>query len=1239
MKRSVLSLLLVFILLLSLCPAGVAADTYCISVYLDGSKEACGDGSSPENAVNSLTAAYACLYANQAFRTSSEASALLILCGDVTQKESFLPELYHKGKLTISSEQDAVLHLGELGGGKRLYLQFPGPTRLKDLTLDLLSATHNDPVTVYAGWDFTAEDSFVITRKGEIITAEDTDCYFNLRGGYRSDTAMVDDISLQLYGGIYRSVTAGSDRHSVGNVELVLDQMASVSAYLECGAVQSQSIGDIHLRIGKNQQIDTVYLYSHLKQNSDATMGSLTMDIYGNIFSFQVQRNDSVGDARAIRNGDLTVNLHPGGSISALGTDYSLETGRCYITGDTVLNVLSYDGRSIYGLSHYDQVLLHGEGAVFPDDLPDGLSVLGYRGNLGLDLSQVSSIAILENSDISYLYEFPADLPISIEEGSVLRLSRERNLLLPSSESGNVVFLDDSPNTASPVLWIDFEGDQTLDRSSFANHGMITGTVKYAEGYDGGTALSIHNPFGEKALNYLTASDLNGVDLSKDSYTVLFQYRAVCGGMDQWCGSSKEVAPDSDPDFRRLLAGGNLLSTGEFTLAHLPQNAYLTAKLGSASTAGIYQLQDGRWHMIAVSFDREDKCRIYVDDIPVASLERSDNITHANALILGADASGSYGLGNGLIDDLKVYAYALSPEQIAKESLYRESRGLIYEIHRYSEDLDISYSSELISEINRFSALLSAQTPIERLYDRFIELRTMFHLELEKVNETYDLALALISDIHIGQVGDAYAQNLSRVFDDFSSIPNLKGLVIPGDFADNSTSAAVEAAFDSLDSLLKDQKTLQVFAAYGNHEVRYISEQECFNTGAVQFWEELQSYIDRSSNATLDSVCNFSYAMTFEGYHFLILNTDNPGQYGNVATSDDPNADPIRRGMYFEEKTLRWIEKLLYYYDQDENPVFVIGHFPFADSVPFSGYSTDPLKDNSIGDQGAEIANIFGRHDKLIYICGHLHSGLGVSTPVTVKSNNGGAFTQINLPSLKASPRGYMGSAASWYLFASENEILLRARDFEQGDWLTEYDTLIYPLRAEECEDNNTCISEAFSDVPDQSWYHRELDEAIHMGWIKGMSTTAFEPDTSIDRAMLVTVLYRAVGEPDYTSACPFIDVLPNAYYYDAVCWAAEKGIVKGISETEFAPTHFATREMIAVVLHRIASLPEADHLPAFTDSDQISAYAIEAITWAAKEGIFTGYPDGSFRPGVPMSRAELVAVLVRSLYLFVSEL
>lgn len=1237
MKRRVLCLLLVFVFLLSLCPVGVAADTYCITVYLDGSKEACGDGSSPENAVNSLMAAYACLYNNQEFRTSSQASGLLVICGDVTQKESFLPELFHEGKLTISSEQDAVLHLGELGGGKRLYLQFPGPTRLKDLTLDLLSATQKDPVTVYAGTDFTAEESLAVTRRGKSITAEDTDCYFNLRGGYRLDSAVVDDISLRLYGGTYRSVTAGSDHHSIGDVELVLDQRASVSVFLECGAVQSQSIGDIHLSLGKNQQIDTVYLYSHLKQNTDATMGSLTMDIYGNISSFQPQRNDSAGDARAVRNGDLTVNLHPGGSISALGTDYSIETARCNITGDSVLNVLSYDGRSIYGLSHYDRVLLLDEDAAFPENLPDGLTVCGYRGDLGLDLNQVPSISILDNSDISYINEFPAELSISIEEGSVLRLSRERNLHLPSSESGNVVFLDDSLNAVSPILWIDFEGDKTLDRSGFANHGVIAGTAEYVEGYDGGTALSLHNPFGEKAINYLTASDLNGVDLSKDSYTVLFQYRALCGGMDQWSGSNKEVAPNIGLNFHQLLAGGNLLSAGDFTLAHLPQNAYLTAKLGNASTSGIYQLQDGRWHMIAVSIDREDKCRIYVDDIPVASLERSDNKAYPNNLILGADAFGSYGLGNGLIDDLKVYSFALSPEQIAKESLYRESRALIHEIHRYSEDLDISYSMEFISEVNSFSVLLSAQTPAGQLYDRFKELRAMFHLELDKVNLTYDLGLALISDVHIGQVGDAYAQNLACVFDDFTNIPNLKGVVIPGDFADNSTSAAVEAAFDSLDLLLKDQKPLQVFGAYGNHEVRYISEQECYNTGAVQFWEELQPYIDGNADATLDSVCNYSYAMTFCGYHFLILNTDNPGQYGNAAISDDPNADPIRRGMYFEEQTLRWIEKLLNYYDQGENPVFVIGHFPFADSVPFSGYSTDPLKDNSIGDQGPEIANIFGRHDKLIYICGHLHSGLGISSPVTVRSNNGGSFTQINLPSLKASPRGYMGSTASWYLFASEDEILLRARDFEQGKWLTEYDSLIYPLRAGGCKDSNTCPSAAFFDVTDQSWYHRELDDAIQMGWVKGMSTTAFEPDTTIDRAMLVTVLYRAVGEPDYTSSCPFIDVLPNAYYYDAVCWAVETGIVKGISETEFAPTHFASREMIAVILHRMANLPESDHLPPFTDSDQISAYAREALAWAAKDRIFTGYPDGSLHPGAPMSRAELVAVLVRSLYLFVS--
>lgn len=1236
MKRILLPLLLILALLLSFCPSGLASDTYCITVYLDGSNEFCGDGSSPEQAVNSLAAAYECLSANQEFFNSSQASGLLILCGDLVQNESFLPEDFHKGKLTISSESDSVLHLGESGGGNRLNIQFPGPTCLKDLTINLLSATQKDPVTIYAGTDFTAEESFVLTRRGRVVTANDTDCYFNLRGGYRIAPTVVDDISLRLYGGAYRSITAGSDRHDTGDVELILDHKASVSVFLECGAVQSRSIGDVHLTLGKDQQVDTLYLYSHLKQDSDAVMGSLTMDIYGNVSSLQPQRNHSSGKARAVINGDLTMNLHPGGTISALGTDYALKTEQCVIAGDAVLNVFSYDGKSLYGLSHYDRVTLLGKDTALLTDQKEGVSVCGYEGDLGLELGGIAAVQILGSSDVSYLYEFPSDLPVFVEEGSVLRLSRERNMHLPTFASGNVVFLDTSSDPVSPVLWIDFE-EEIIDRSGFANQGVISGLADYVEGYDGGTALAIHNSFGEKAQNYLSIRDLKGVDLSGDNYTILFQYRADCGGMDQWTGSGKEVDPNIGLNFQQLRAGGTLLSAGRFTLAHLPQNAYLTAALGDMSVGGMYQLQDGRWHMIAVTINQRENCRIYVDDIPVATLEIPEHSPYSNDLAIGADLFGSYGLGKGRIDDLKVYPCALTPLQIAEECLFRQSRTLLHEIRRYGETFEINFSEELSSGMEELASLLTESSSAEYRYEKYQELRTLFHTELERENEAYDMGLALISDVHIGKVGDAHAQAFGRVFDDFANIPNLKGVVIPGDFADNSTSTAVEAAFDSLDLLMGDQTSLQVFAAYGNHEVRYISEQECFNTGAVQFWEELQSYFHTSDDVRLDSVCNYSYAMTYNGYHFLILNTDNPGQHGNAATSDDPNADPIRRGMYLERSTLQWIEKLLTYYDLDEYPVFVIGHFPFADSVPFSGYSTDPLKDNSIGDQGPELANIFGRHDKLVYICGHLHSGLGISGPVTIQAENGGSFSQINLPSLKASPRGYMGSTASWYLFAAKDKILLRARDFLRGEWLTEYDAILYPISADKCSGDDTCPSGSFSDVAEQSWYHHQLDAAIQMGWIKGMSHSTFEPDISIDRAMLVTVLYRAAGEPKYTSTSPFLDVSPNAYYYHAVCWAAEKGIVKGISETQFAPNQPASREMIAVILHRMANLPKSDTLPPFTDAEQISFYAREALAWAAKEKIFTGYPDGSLRPGAPMSRAELVAVLVRSIYLFLS--
>ena len=151
-----------------------------------------------------------------------------------------------------------------------------------------------------------------------------------------------------------------------------------------------------------------------------------------------------------------------------------------------------------------------------------------------------------------------------------------------------------------------------------------------------------------------------------------------------------------------------------------------------------------------------------------------------------------------------------------------------------------------------------------------------------------------------------------------------------------------------------------------------------------------------------------------------------------------------------------------------------------------------------------------------------------------------------------------------------------------------------------------------------------------------GMGGAKFQPDTEMSRAMLVTVLYRIAGEPSVKGTAPFRDVEKNSWYTNAVIWAAENGIVKGVNTTTFAPNDQITREQIVTILYRFAKFrgldvgDTTDLAKKFTDAARVSDYAKEALSWAVAVGIINGMPDNTIAPQNSATRAEVATILMR---------
>lgn len=173
-----------------------------------------------------------------------------------------------------------------------------------------------------------------------------------------------------------------------------------------------------------------------------------------------------------------------------------------------------------------------------------------------------------------------------------------------------------------------------------------------------------------------------------------------------------------------------------------------------------------------------------------------------------------------------------------------------------------------------------------------------------------------------------------------------------------------------------------------------------------------------------------------------------------------------------------------------------------------------------------------------------------------------------------------------------------------------------------------------FADIEDGQWYFDAVQYVFEKGMMTGMTPTDFCPDVTTNRGMIVTMLYRLEGEPAAGPA-GFADVPDGEWYADAVAWAEANNIVSGISRTSFAPLAPITRQQMAAILYRYAGYKGYDtggsaSLSGYTDILQIEAYAVPAMQWANAEGLITGTSPATLDPAGDATRAQVAAILMR---------
>lgn len=184
----------------------------------------------------------------------------------------------------------------------------------------------------------------------------------------------------------------------------------------------------------------------------------------------------------------------------------------------------------------------------------------------------------------------------------------------------------------------------------------------------------------------------------------------------------------------------------------------------------------------------------------------------------------------------------------------------------------------------------------------------------------------------------------------------------------------------------------------------------------------------------------------------------------------------------------------------------------------------------------------------------------------------------------------------------------------------------------------STCPSVRFADLgslfPEA---HEAVDFMVANGYMNGMAQTAFGPHVELNRAMMVTILYRIAGNPAVDGTPAFTDVPAGEFYSDAVVWATSNGITNGVTEKLFAPGRELTRTELVTFLYRFAGVMGYDRsastdLSGYTDAAEILDYADEAFSWAVAAGVIKGTTETTLDPMATTTRAQICLMVYRLL-------
>lgn len=248
----------------------------------------------------------------------------------------------------------------------------------------------------------------------------------------------------------------------------------------------------------------------------------------------------------------------------------------------------------------------------------------------------------------------------------------------------------------------------------------------------------------------------------------------------------------------------------------------------------------------------------------------------------------------------------------------------------------------------------------------------------------------------------------------------------------------------------------------------------------------------------------------------------------------------------------------------------------------------------------------------------------GSSVVVTVDADEGYVFKSISITDNAGNKVPYTVSGNRYTFIMPRSKVTV---------------TAAFQADETKCDGGSDCLAYDFGDVNANHWFHGAVDYVLEHGMMASVSAEQFAPSMTTSRSMIVTILYSMEKKPA-ASGNDFNDVDGGAWYANAVNWAADQGIVGGYGNGRFGPNDPITREQLAAILMNYAKqkgydVSDRGDLSKFSDADQVSDWAKDALSWANYNGLISGKGNGIVDAKGQATRAETAAILTAFCQLF----